>query len=182
MHIFSLSHTGFGINTNILETNIINLAVVLYFLTYLKDTYVQILKRRTIRIISEMWISDKKYEQALLAIREAKIEYIQAKVKVVRIRSKGRKILKLVALRFLKKHKEQRARILRLKVKKIRAIQTRSYFYVQSVTITKIFSPIKAMCQKHLENDMKMQKVWALKALKKCAISSLDKKKSGFRK
>jgi F-type H+-transporting ATPase subunit b len=94
MYIFSLCHTGFGINSNILETNILNLAVVIYLLIPLKDTYVEVLEKRTARIVAAMKDAQRKYEQFQAALKLAKFKYVAAKHKSYRIRARKRIFLK----------------------------------------------------------------------------------------
>jgi F-type H+-transporting ATPase subunit b len=64
---------GFGFNTNLLETNILNLAVVLPLVFSLgKDTLTSILDTRREKILNSLRSADDRFKQAQLELDAAK--------------------------------------------------------------------------------------------------------------
>ena len=92
MFIFSLvsERTGFGINTNILETNVLNLAVVVAILVYFgKDILSESLATRRKGILKNMQDSVEKKTQAMNNLTSAELKFDNAKLKSNEIRSQG---------------------------------------------------------------------------------------------
>jgi F-type H+-transporting ATPase subunit b len=89
MHVFFLSE-GFGINTNILETNILNLSVVIVVLVVFGgDVISSILTRRRERIVQSVQSAEEKYKEAQAALQKANMRLDEAKQKALTIRSQG---------------------------------------------------------------------------------------------
>nr|YP_010576328.1 ATP synthase CF0 subunit I [Angiopteris fokiensis]UZN43869.1 ATP synthase CF0 subunit I [Angiopteris fokiensis] len=81
---------GFGLNTNILEINIINLAVVLGVLIYLgKGVLNDLLENRKQTILSTIHDAEERYEEATEKLNQARTRLQQAKVKADEIRVNG---------------------------------------------------------------------------------------------
>ena len=110
MHLLFLSHTGFGINTNILETNVLNLAVVIAFVyVYVGDVFSEVLAKRRDRVLKTINNAEEKYQEALFALEQAKLKFIQAKYKATSIRSNSRIVLQRLNLSLFKQaHDEQK--------------------------------------------------------------------------
>jgi len=91
---------GFGFNTNLLETNILNLAVVLPLVFSLgKDTLTSILDSRREKILSSLRSADDRFKQAQLELDAAKSELALAAEKVKEIQSEGQKTMEALRLR-----------------------------------------------------------------------------------
>lgn len=89
MHLFFLSE-GFGINTNVLETNILNLAVVIGVLVVFGgDVISSILTSRRDRIVQSVESAEKKYLEAQEALEKANMNLDEAKQKAASIRAQG---------------------------------------------------------------------------------------------
>ena len=89
MHVFFLSE-GFGINSNILETNILNLSVVIVVLVVFGgDVISSILTRRRERIVQSVQSAEEKYKEAQAALQKANMRLDEAKQKALTIRSQG---------------------------------------------------------------------------------------------
>ena len=72
---------GFGFNTNLLETNILNLAVVLPLVFSLgKDTLTSILDNRREKILSSLRSADDRFKQAQLELDAANFSAISQPV------------------------------------------------------------------------------------------------------
>jgi F-type H+-transporting ATPase subunit b len=88
---------GFGFNTNILETNILNLAVVLAVVFSLgKDVLTSILENRREKIITSLRSADDRFKQAQLELDTAKSEYSLATEKVKEIKAEGVKSVEFI--------------------------------------------------------------------------------------
>ena len=98
---------GFGFNTNLLETNILNLAVVLPLVFSLgKDTLTSILDTRREKILSSLRSADDRFKQAQLELDAAKSELALAAEKVKEIQSEGQKTMEALRLEETKRYEE----------------------------------------------------------------------------
>jgi len=76
-----------GINTNILETNVLNLGVVIGVVIYLGgDVLSSLLKARKENILKNLNAAEEKYQQTLLALEEAKTKLALAQDKTKEIK------------------------------------------------------------------------------------------------
>lgn len=81
---------GFGINTDLIETNVLNLAVVIGVLVYFgKDIVSDTLKTRKETILKSLQDADNKFQEATDKLNEAKKQFEFAKVKAEEIRAQG---------------------------------------------------------------------------------------------
>jgi len=81
---------SFGFNFDIIETNIINLAVVIAVVLYLgSDVLTSILQERKQRILSTIQSADERYLEAQQKLEQAKQKVQAAKTKAVEIRQQG---------------------------------------------------------------------------------------------
>ena len=112
---------GFGFNTNLLETNILNLAVVLPLVFSLgKDTLTSILDNRREKILSSLRSADDRFKQAQLELDAAKSELALAAEKVKEIQSEGQKTMEALRLEETKRYEELHQRFDDLKVETVR--------------------------------------------------------------
>ena len=80
----------FGINTNILETNIINLTVVIGVLIYVGgDVLNSLLQTRKENILKSLTDAEQKYQETLDALNSAKETLASAKQKAVDINNES---------------------------------------------------------------------------------------------
>jgi len=81
---------GFGINTNLLETNIINLSVVVAVLVYFGgDVLTSILKNRQEAINKTITDAELRFQEAADKLTKAKEQLEVAKTKAAEIRAQG---------------------------------------------------------------------------------------------
>jgi F-type H+-transporting ATPase subunit b len=81
---------SFGFNTNILETNVINLMVVIGVLVYFgKGVLTTILNNRKETILSTIRDAEERYQEALDKLNQARTQLEQAKAKAEEIRVNG---------------------------------------------------------------------------------------------
>ena len=112
---------GFGFNTNLLETNILNLAVVLPLVFSLgKDTLTSILDSRREKILSSLRSADDRFKQAQLELDVAKSELALAAEKVKEIQSEGQKTMEALRREETKRYEELHQRFEDLKEETIR--------------------------------------------------------------
>jgi len=132
MHVLSLSHTGFGINTNILETNVLNLAVVIAFLfIYGKDIFIEVLNTRRERIVKAIERAEEKYKEAQAALRKAKLQFAGAQYKAIKIRSANRIVLKRIRISVLNEAKEEQIRLRKNEFEKQLLLETKAQLYIK---------------------------------------------------
>ena len=90
---------GFGFNTNILETNVLNLAVVVPAVFVLgKDTLTSILETRREKILASLRSADDRFKAAQLELDAAKSELARAKDKGAEIQAEGRQTISALRL------------------------------------------------------------------------------------
>ena len=112
---------GFGFNTNLLATNILNLAVVLPLVFSLgKDTLTSILDSRREKILSSLRSADDRFKQAQLELDAAKSELALAAEKVKEIQSEGQKTMEALRREETKRYEELHQRFEDLKEETIR--------------------------------------------------------------
>jgi len=89
MHILSLSE-GLGFNTDVFETNVLNLAVVLYVVVNnLGEVFSEVLEKRRERIVSSLARAEEKYNAAQEALQKAQRRLEDAHQRAATIRSDG---------------------------------------------------------------------------------------------
>ena len=103
---------GFGLNLNIFETNIINLAVVVFGLyKFLPGFLGKILERRRTTILSDLKEAEERLNQAKDSLSTAKEELSSAKQKADKIRSDCKSRAEAIRLESEKRTVEEMARI-----------------------------------------------------------------------
>jgi len=87
---WALAHEGLGLNTNLLDTNLINLAVVIGVLGYFgKGVLTSILNNRKETILSTIRDAEERYQEATEKLNQARARLEQAKTKAEEIRVNG---------------------------------------------------------------------------------------------
>jgi len=172
MHLFSLCHTGFGINTNIFETNILNLIVVIAFVfVNIGKAFTELLDTRRERVLNTIARAEEKYKEAQAALKKAKIQYIKAKYKSVIIRSDGRVLLKRLAIVFHKNAHREQVRLLKTEYKKTRLLEKQVLRNVQVFLLKSIFTLVPSKCMERLE-DVSIQREIDLNAIERFKLSN----------
>nr|QWW93175.1 ATP synthase CF0 subunit I [Lunularia cruciata] len=81
---------SFGLNTNLLETNLINLGVVIGLLVYFgKGSLSNLLKNRKLTILNTIQDAEERYKEATDKLNQARTRLQQAKLKADDIRING---------------------------------------------------------------------------------------------
>jgi len=103
---------GFGLNLNIFETNILNLAVVIFGLyKFLPGFLGKILEKRRTSILSDLKDAEERLTQSKSALTKAKEELSFAKQKADKIRNDCKARAESIRLENEKKTVEEMARI-----------------------------------------------------------------------
>jgi len=103
---------GFGLNLNIFETNILNLAVVVFGLyKFLPGFLGKILEKRRTSILSDLKESEERLAQAQDSLSQAKDELASAKQKAEKIRNDCKARAEAIRLESEKRTVEEMARI-----------------------------------------------------------------------
>nr|YP_009256824.1 CF0 subunit I of ATP synthase [Closterium baillyanum]ANI25729.1 CF0 subunit I of ATP synthase [Closterium baillyanum] len=87
---WALAEKGLSLNTNLLDTNLINLAVVIGVLVYFgKGVLTSILNNRKETILSTIRDAEERYQEATEKLNQARARLEQAKKKAEEIRVNG---------------------------------------------------------------------------------------------
>ena len=112
MTLFTFASEGFGLNLNLFETNIINLAVVIFGLyKFLPGFLGKILERRRTSILNDLQDAEERLTQAKSSLSKAKEELASAKQKADKIRSDCKARAEAIRLESEKKTVEEMARV-----------------------------------------------------------------------
>ena len=112
MNSLIFASEGFGLNLNIFETNIINLAVVVFGLyKFLPGFIGKILERRRTTILSDLKEAEDRLVQAQGSLSKAKDELASAKQKADKIRNDCKARAESIRLESEKRTVEEMARI-----------------------------------------------------------------------
>ena len=107
-----LATEGFGLNLNIFETNIINLAVVVFGLYKLLTGFLgKILEKRRTSILTDLKDAEERLNQAKNSLSKAKEELASAKQKAEKIRNDCKARAEAIRLESEKRTVEEMARI-----------------------------------------------------------------------
>lgn len=106
------SHGGFGLNLNLFETNIINLAIVIAGLVwFLRGFLGGILERRRTAILADLRDAEEKLSQAAAALATAQQELTDAQKKAEQIRADGKSRAEAIRAESEKRTIEEMARV-----------------------------------------------------------------------
>ena len=102
----------FGFNTNILETNVLNLAVVLAIvITYVGDALRGLLANRKQTILANFREADQRATEAQDRLRQAQLEFEQAQAKAQKIREQASVTIEQEKKQFLRQTQEDIQRL-----------------------------------------------------------------------
>ncbi len=107
-----LATEGFGLNLNLFETNILNLAVVVFGLyKFLPNFLGSMLEKRRTSILQELKDAENRLEEASIALKKAKLDLASAEKKADKIRSDCKSRAEAIRLESEKRTVEEMARI-----------------------------------------------------------------------
>ena len=112
MTLFTFASEGFGLNLDLFETNIINLAVVIFGLyKFLPGFLGKILEKRRTTILTDLKDAEERLIQAKNSLSKAKDELASAKQKAEKIRNDCKSRAEAIRLDSEKRTVEEMARI-----------------------------------------------------------------------
>eukprot|EP00899_Mesostigma_viride_P017039 jgi/Mesvir1/25336/Mv05098-RA.1 len=107
---------GFGFNTDIFETNILNLAVVLgILLTSGREFFVSLLQNRQQNILQSINDADERYKEAAEKLQQAQNEFEQAKLEADQILAQSKKTASEIEVGLMNLIKEDTKKLLDMK-------------------------------------------------------------------
>ncbi len=107
-----LASEGFGLNLNVFETNVINLAVVIFGLyKFLPNFLGGMLERRRLAILSDLKDAEDRLSEATKSLTKAKKELASAEQKAVQIRTDCKTRAESIRLESEKRTIEEMARL-----------------------------------------------------------------------
>jgi len=106
------SHGGFGLNLNVFETNVINLAIVIFGLyKFLPNFLGGILERRRAIILADLKDAEERLATATSSLSQAQKDLADAQQKAEQIRADGKARAEAIRLDSEKRTVEEMARV-----------------------------------------------------------------------
>jgi F-type H+-transporting ATPase subunit b len=106
------SEGGFGLNLDLFETNIINLAIVIAAMVWFLPKFLGgILERRRAAILSDLEDAEQKLQETTVALAKAQQDLTQAQLKAEQIRADARARADALRLESEKRTVEEMARL-----------------------------------------------------------------------
>jgi len=106
------SHGGFGLNLNVFETNVINLAIVIFGLyKFLPNFLGGILERRRAIILADLNDAEERLATATSSLSQAQRDLADAQQKAEQIRADGKVRAEAIRLESEKRTVEEMARV-----------------------------------------------------------------------
>ena len=106
------NHGGFGLNLNLFETNIVNLAIVIFGLyKFLPNFLGSILERRRAIILADLKDAEERLASATTALAQAQQDLAAAQQKAEQIRADGKVRAEAIRLESEKRTIEEMARV-----------------------------------------------------------------------
>ena len=106
------SHGGFGLNLNVFETNIVNLAIVIFGLyKFLPNFLGGILERRRAIILADLKDAEERLATATSSLSQAQKDLADAQQKAEQIRADGKARAEAIRLESEKRTVEEMARV-----------------------------------------------------------------------
>jgi len=145
--------SGFGINTNILETNVLNILFVIGVLFYLgKDTITNLLQERRNRIVQNIEDADNRYRQAQQRLEQAQEQLRNAENRAEEIKSQGDSQVEEAKENLLQQAEEQMKQLEESSKASFTLAQQQAFQYVQKRLTEIAFSKAKTKLQQKLKS------------------------------
>ncbi len=149
---------GFGFNTNILETNVINLSVVLTVIIYaVGGALTNLLKNRRNLIVDSFNKAEREYQDIQEALSTAQEFYKKSETKASEVEIQGKdKIQQLIAF-IITQAKEDKTRLEVAKVGRIKVEQERVYANIRANIGTRAVHGAVAQLQTTLDKGAQLR-------------------------
>lgn len=143
---------GFGINTNILETNVINLAVVIgVVVTFVGDALKSLLENRRQAILSNLKEADQKAFEAQERLNQAKNALTDAIKKADQIKQQSFTAAEQESQQVIRQTQDELQRLEQTKQDTIQLQRQRAIQQLSQQVITLALSQVKAKLTKRLD-------------------------------
>jgi F-type H+-transporting ATPase subunit b len=150
---FSIAE-GFGLNTNILETNIINLAVVLgVVITFVGDALRSLLDNRKQTILNNFREADQRATEAQEKLNQAKAQFELAQKKAIQIREQGVTTAEQEKKQTLRQTKEDISRLDQIKQETIQFQQQKAINEVSKQVVSLALTQVKKKLQTRVDSS-----------------------------
>ena len=155
---------GFGLNLNLFETNILNLAIVIFGLyKFLPGFLGKILEKRRASILADLKDAEVRLEEASLSLENAKKELASAEQKALKIRTDCKARAEAIRLESEKRTIEEMARIKQGAASDLNAEATRVSSQlrreVAQMAIEKALSALPGKLDKKTQDKFLMQSI-----------------------
>ncbi len=152
MILFTLAEAeGFGINTNILETNVINLAAVLFVvINFAGQNLTALLAERKRTIVNNLSEATLRAEQAAQNLNEKRLQFDLARQKAAQIREEGLARVQIELNNCNAEHEVRIARLNDFKQETISFYQQKAYKQAYTYALNKIMLRVKDRLTKGL--------------------------------
>jgi F-type H+-transporting ATPase subunit b len=142
--------SGFGLNLNILDTNLINLAIVIGILVYFGRNFLgTALSERKLQIEAAIKEAEQRKQQAASALAEQQQKLAQAQAEAVRIRAEAEERAKAARAAILAQAEED--------VQRMRVAATQDLTAQQERVMSELRQRIAAMAVQRVEEQLRSQ-------------------------
>lgn len=168
MHFMNMSCLfsghGFGINTNIFETNIINLAVVIAIVvSFVGDALRELLENRKQKIFDNISLADERLQEMEQRVRDAKTQLEKAKQRANQIREQGLLAAKQEKASCISQAEMEAARLKQLKDDSIRLQQQKAIQNISQQIVTLSVQQAYEQLKKRMKGNPRFFQRWVNK-------------------
>jgi F-type H+-transporting ATPase subunit b len=148
-----LGHEGFGFNTNILETNIINLAVVVaVVVTFVGDALRSLLENRKQTVLNNLREADQRASEAQEKLNQAQAQLELAKKKATEIREQGIATAEQEKMQTIRQAEKDVARLEELKDETIKLQQQKALSQISQQVVALALTKVREKLAKSLDD------------------------------
>lgn len=144
---------GFGINTNIFETNLINLAaVVAVVVSFVGGNLKTLLEERRQTILNNLQEASQRAAEAAEKLAQAKAQLELAKTKATEIRAEGSLRASQEVNSCVRQHEERLSKLEEFKQETIQFYQQKAFKQAYMYVISRIMTRVKERLNKGLDS------------------------------
>lgn len=142
---------GFGLNTNILETNIINLSVVIAIvITFVGDALRSLLENRKQTVLNNLREADQRALEAKNKLDQAQSKLDLAQKKAIEIREQGVSTAEQEKIQFIRQFEKDFEFLKKLKEQAIKLQQQKVVFQISQQIIFLALQKVKSKLSRRL--------------------------------
>ena len=144
---------GFGFNTNILETNIINLAVVIaVVISFVGDALRSLLENRKQTVLNNLREADQRANEAQEKLNQAQAQLELAKKKATEIREQGIATAEQEKMQTIRQAEKDVARLEELKDETIKLQQQKALSQISQQVVSLALTKVREKLAKSLDD------------------------------